>query len=609
MKKKLSLLTAFIVGISAVVAMNLPSTGLSANAKAESGELNSTVLTAETLNAGTAADNPWKKTFDYWKNKTSVTYTQAGVEVVGNGYDNGFNIINGPMSISDGAILEMTLNLPLYDNGVADTSLVKKAMYVLYNANTKIGASAMIWGDSYTTEKAYVTAEFTVGNTTIPEVKLPKSIVEKNGEGVKLGFTVEDGWYAEVYDETTETVTYAPVLESPELDTALSALTVKEVTRIQMSQKWNTDATKTHVVIKELNGQNLCLDTNNQLEITNSFNASSLKVAKDIVFTTGNTYNYELVGVESNNATVNTNTSTASVWQKVHVPLMGDIGWNSDGAKGECLASGIYLTLKKANEVVGEWSNKHSWGSSVHSAIEFTIPDEVGTYTLEVKLLTVKGNVTIQSVDFQAVAEPHIVLNKSLEEQVVQIPTAYLCGSDGVTSLTDEVSVSVTFGDIGVEIQNGIISVSEIGEYTVIWTVTYETISYEKTVTFNVLADEIKTISVTKEPTKTQYVAGETFDPTGMEVTATYESGKTEIVTGYTVDKTILNTDDKTVVIAYQGKKTVLLLSVKEKQKESEKESSKIEELLGGCFGSSGIASMTIFLIAGVAIAMKRKKS
>ena len=615
MKKKISLLTAFIVGLSAFVGMGVSAFASTTEAKAESGEIDSTILSAETLNAGTASDNPWKKTFDYWKNKTSVTYTRAGVEVVGNGYDNGFNIINGPMSITDGASLEMKLNLPIYDNGEADGSLVKKAMYILYNANKTIGASAIVWGDSYNTENAYVNAEFTVGSVTVKDIKLPKSMVEKNGEGVKIGFTVEDGWYAEVYDETTETAAYSPVLESAELDTALSALTVKEVTRVQMSQKWNTDATKTHVVIQELNGQNLCLDTNNQLEITNSFNASSLKLAQEVVFTTGNTYNYELVGVESNNTTVNTKTSLASVWQKVHVPMMGDICWNSDGSKGDCTASGIYLTLKKGNEVVGEWSNKHSWGASDQSAIEFTIPNEVGTYTLQVKLLTAKGYVTYQSVEIQAVAEPHIVLNESLAEQVyegslVQIPTAYLCGSDGISELTGDLSVSVTFDGEPVAIENGAVQTLEVGEYTVAWTVEYESVTYEKTVKFNAIADAVKTIAVTKEPTKTQYTVGETFDPTGMEVTATYESGKTQVVTDYTVDKTTLGADDKSVVISYQGKKTVLSLTVKAEQEEPENngEESDIKQLLGGCFSSSGLGATVWLLVAGVALMKKRYK-
>ncbi|MBP3318724.1 MAG: metallophosphoesterase, partial [Ruminiclostridium sp.] len=42
-------------------------------------------------------------------------------------------------------------------------------------------------------------------------------------------------------------------------------------------------------------------------------------------------------------------------------------------------------------------------------------------------------------------------------------------------------------------------------------------------------------ISVTTQPTKTSYKAGETFDPAGMLVTATYSDDTTEAVTGYTV--------------------------------------------------------------------------
>ena len=142
------------------------------------------------------------------------------------------------------------------------------------------------------------------------------------------------------------------------------------------------------------------------------------------------------------------------------------------------------------------------------------------------------------------------------------------------------------------------------------WRLEYESVTYEKTVKFNAIADAVKTIAVTKEPTKTQYTVGETFDPTGMEVTATYESGKTKVVTDYTVDKTTLGADDKSVVISYQGKKTVLSLTVKAEQEEPENngEEFDIKQLLGGCFGSSGLGATAGLLVACVALIKKRYK-
>ena len=45
---------------------------------------------------------------------------------------------------------------------------------------------------------------------------------------------------------------------------------------------------------------------------------------------------------------------------------------------------------------------------------------------------------------------------------------------------------------------------------------------------------KLVSIAITKAPNKTDYRPGQTFDPAGMEVTATYEYGITQAVTGYT---------------------------------------------------------------------------
>lgn len=59
-------------------------------------------------------------------------------------------------------------------------------------------------------------------------------------------------------------------------------------------------------------------------------------------------------------------------------------------------------------------------------------------------------------------------------------------------------------------------------------------------------------IAITTPPTKTAYTAGETFDRTGMVVTATYSDGTTAPVTGYTVSPSgALTTSDTAVTISY----------------------------------------------------------
>lgn len=57
---------------------------------------------------------------------------------------------------------------------------------------------------------------------------------------------------------------------------------------------------------------------------------------------------------------------------------------------------------------------------------------------------------------------------------------------------------------------------------------------------------------MTTAPTKTNYTAGEDFDPTGMVVTATYRDGSTKAITGYTfTPDAVLKTDDTSITISY----------------------------------------------------------
>lgn len=63
---------------------------------------------------------------------------------------------------------------------------------------------------------------------------------------------------------------------------------------------------------------------------------------------------------------------------------------------------------------------------------------------------------------------------------------------------------------------------------------------------------KVASIAVTTAPTKTSYSAGESFDATGMVITATYEDTTTKVVTGYTVTPSgALATTDTEVVISY----------------------------------------------------------
>lgn len=58
-------------------------------------------------------------------------------------------------------------------------------------------------------------------------------------------------------------------------------------------------------------------------------------------------------------------------------------------------------------------------------------------------------------------------------------------------------------------------------------------------------------IAVTTPPAKTAYTAGETFDPSGMVVTATYSDASTATVTGYDYKETPLTAADTSLVVGY----------------------------------------------------------
>ena len=62
----------------------------------------------------------------------------------------------------------------------------------------------------------------------------------------------------------------------------------------------------------------------------------------------------------------------------------------------------------------------------------------------------------------------------------------------------------------------------------------------------------LKSIGVTKKPTKLEYVSGEKFDPTGMVVSAQYTDSKVKVITGWDYDKkAALQEEDDLITIKY----------------------------------------------------------
>ena len=101
-------------------------------------------------------------------------------------------------------------------------------------------------------------------------------------------------------------------------------------------------------------------------------------------------------------------------------------------------------------------------------------------------------------------------------------------------------------------------------------TITYGGKSVEQAVT--VTNKSLASIAVKTAPTKTTYIEGETFDPTGLVITLTYDNGKTEDVAysdstkdGFTFAPEELSLNNAKVTITYGGKSAEQAVTVTSK--------------------------------------------
>lgn len=73
----------------------------------------------------------------------------------------------------------------------------------------------------------------------------------------------------------------------------------------------------------------------------------------------------------------------------------------------------------------------------------------------------------------------------------------------------------------------------------------------------------LSSIAVTTAPSKTSYVDGESFDPAGMVVTASYSDGSTADVTGQcTFSPSVIVASTTSVTVSYEGKTTTVAVNI-----------------------------------------------
>lgn len=124
---------------------------------------------------------------------------------------------------------------------------------------------------------------------------------------------------------------------------------------------------------------------------------------------------------------------------------------------------------------------------------------------------------------------------------------------EGQTFNVDDLKVYAVY-------ESGVRKLLPAGSYTV-EAPEFLTVGSQIKITYGVLPPEIITplvredyvngISITTPPTKTNYIIGEEFDKTGMEVTLSYASGKSEISTNYTIDTTKVEFKQTEVKVSY----------------------------------------------------------
>lgn len=177
------------------------------------------------------------------------------------------------------------------------------------------------------------------------------------------------------------------------------------------------------------------------------------------------------------------------------------------------------------------------------------------TVTYEGKTATFAINVIENVVvTFEIVDEPRL---SYYEGQIFDASgmTYKIVYTNGEEVMTDDVTITLSNLDGEVAIGDAL----AIGTYTV--TVSYSTELYA-TLTVEVIADNIVGIEITTAP-KTTYYEGETFDPTGMVITATYESGKEVDVTADTTNDASGPMQSNTLIeFSYNGFTTTLSVIV-----------------------------------------------
>ena len=185
-----------------------------------------------------------------------------------------------------------------------------------------------------------------------------------------------------------------------------------------------------------------------------------------------------------------------------------------------------------------------------------------------------KQTVTISYGGKTAEVTVTVKISKVKEIKVTGYQDAY---TEGESFVPNGMKVTVTYDDNSTKT---ISNITQSGDYGITWTPSEALSTTDTTITITytengkgfasanvpvtVQAKPVTLESITVSGTyKTKYISGESFDPAGMTITATYSDGTTEPVTsGYTWSPKTLSKDTTEVTISYGGKSTTVPVKI-----------------------------------------------
>ncbi len=258
-------------------------------------------------------------------------------------------------------------------------------------------------------------------------------------------------------------------------------------------------------------------------------------------------------------------------------PLNGFRLLNRNGTEQNGIIQSYRYTIgNKANEngteildgVTSEWIDVPAEQQKNSTWVECPLPE--GSYQfIQIELVGKNNNATL--------AEFEVVYNKKVADEATLTDLTMKVGETKEMAIAP-VGDTVLKGIVWSTEDNDIIKVDQNGNVTALKagtaTVTVSNAAGLKaTATVTVTTDEVPVtldrVEVTKNPTKVDYVAGENFDATGMEVTAYYSDGTSKVITeGLTITNgDSLKEGEQTITISYtvEGvtKETALTVNVK----------------------------------------------